>query len=68
MSAIVNTQTVQVLNGKHLLRAEEAAEFLNVSPRTLRRLTEARDLPCRYIGKARRWRVDDLVAYAGRKP
>ena len=64
MNAAGTTRTVQVLDGKHLLNAAEAAGFLGVSTRTLRRLTEARELPSLSIGSARRWRVDDLVAYA----
>lgn len=64
MTAVHTTQGVQVLDGKHLLDAGEAARFLGVSPRTLRRLTELGDLPCRKVGKIRRWRVDDLVAFA----
>lgn len=48
---------------KLLLTVEEVAEVLNVGVRTVRRLTDAGDLPSITVGRSRRIHADDLNDY-----
>ena len=47
-----------------LLTIDQAAELLNLSPRTLRRLTAAGRIRCRKIGSSTRYLVADLQEFA----
>jgi excisionase family DNA binding protein len=46
-----------------LLTIDEAAEVLNVSPRTVRRLIESRALPAHRLGRLVRISSPDLAAF-----
>jgi excisionase family DNA binding protein len=46
-----------------LLKAKEAAAKLQISPRTLWALTKQGAVPCVRIGRAVRYRVEDLAAF-----
>ena len=47
-----------------LLTYEEAAAFLNTSPRHVRHLWQTRQIPARKIGKLVRFAPEDLREYA----
>lgn len=51
-----------------LVTRAEAARILGIGERTLWRLTDMGDIPCRRIGRAVRYRVVDLESYAARLP
>ena len=51
-----------------LMREALAAEYLDVSVSTLRRLRATRELLPRQVGGSVRYHVDDLDAYADRAP
>src|SRR5260370_13985854 len=55
---------------QELLDIREAAEFLRVSETSLRRWTNAGQLPCLGVGgrRERRFRRSDLLAFAGAQP
>ncbi len=46
------------------LTVEEAADYLRVTPRWIRRKVTERELVGRKVGKYRRFRVEELDAYA----
>ena len=46
-----------------LLDTTAAAEFLSVSPRTVRRLAAERRIPSVHVGRAVRFEDDDLAAF-----
>ena len=50
-----------------LVDSREAARLLGVCPRTIWALTARRDLPAVRIGRAVRYDVDDLRAFAERR-
>ena len=52
---------------QEMLNIREAAEFLRVSEMSLRRWTNAGQLPCLRVGgkRERRFRRSDLLAFAG---
>ena len=50
------------------MREALAAEYLDVSVSTLRRLRATRELLPRQVGGSVRYHVDDLDAYADRAP
>lgn len=54
---------IMVLEGKNLLTEEEAARFLGVSVRTLRRWTPLHGIETKKLGGARRWTVEGLVRF-----
>ena len=47
-----------------MIKAEQAAELLQVRPSWLRRKAAARAVPCRYVGKHLRFSRADLTAIA----
>jgi hypothetical protein len=54
---------IMVLEGKNLLNEDEAARFLGISVRTLRRWTPLHNIETRKMGGARRWTVEGLVRF-----
>lgn len=48
-----------------VLTAEEAAEYLRVSRKTLYRLVSAGRIPGQKVGRSWRFRRDDLIAFLG---
>lgn len=55
------------MTSRALLKPDEAAAFLAVSPRTLWELTHRRGLPCVRIGRCLRYRESDLVAWVDKR-
>ena len=49
-----------------LLRVDEAAEFLAISPRTLWTLTNSGRIKCVHVGKNVRYSRADLLAFAAK--
>lgn len=52
-----------LVDGSALLDKNGAAEFLSVSPTTLRRLTLLHDIKTKKLGRCQRWPVDELVRF-----
>jgi len=68
MSTIARTP-MRTIEGKAFLTIKEAARYLGVCERTVRRLKEQQKLRVTYITPdAPRYRVDDLVAYLNTLP
>jgi excisionase family DNA binding protein len=53
----------KVMGNNEVLTAEEAAEFLKLTPFTVRDYARRGILPCRKVGKAWRFYKPDLVAW-----
>jgi excisionase family DNA binding protein len=45
------------------LKPSEAAEYLSTSTRTLRRIRDAGQIKCSYLGRQVRYRISDLDKY-----
>lgn len=50
--------------GERLLKAQELAEYLQIHEVTLRKLAAAGKIPSIKIGRIKRYRLSDVLAYA----
>lgn len=51
-----------------LLKSPQAARVLSIGERTLWELTDSGEIPAVYIGKAKRYRLSDLLEWVNRLP
>ncbi|MBN2118550.1 MAG: helix-turn-helix domain-containing protein [Anaerolineales bacterium] len=47
---------------------DEAARYLGMHPQTLRKLSDAGEIPCRRVGKHRVFLLEDLNSWLERQP
>lgn len=63
LDAMAQGRGITILPENTELTTAQAAEVLNVSRPFLIRLLDERKLPCRKVGKHRRLRIEDVMAY-----
>ena len=56
-------ETTTKSNSDKLLTLRQGAEYLTISPRTLRRMIDRNEIPYYYIGSSLRLRANDLEEY-----
>lgn len=61
--ALADGQAVTVINRRHLLTTQEAADLINVSRPTLIKILERGEIKFEMRGRHRRIALDDLLAY-----